>query len=123
MPVQRLQEQYPALSEFLMEHFHQDAYFEHEFATTMNELIDSVYDSLFVNEREVEPVHVKKIKEDMNHFLTSLVYENYKVRYIEDLVLMDTGELQPLEFVSYLYYRLKVELYERKLILEGGDEE
>lgn len=124
MPLQRLQEQYPQLTNFLSGHFHQDAFYEHEFALTMNDLIDSVLGNVFINKQGDIPHAIEELLKEMDNFIHSLIYESYKIRYVEERVHTDFGGLEPLEFVRYLYYRLKIEINEQKLLREreeGGE--
>lgn len=118
MPFQQFELTYPTLYQFLNGQFHQDAFFEHEYAVTMNDLIDQIYESFLVNENEAEPLYVKTLRLEMEAFLHDSTFDSFKIRFLENSIHTEMGSLEPMEFLKYLYYRLKLEINERKLLLE-----
>ena len=123
MALKRLETNYPTLHQFLASHFHQDAFYECDFAKTMNDLISDVINSLFMNRLEIEPAFVKELRGEMERFLNDVTFDSFKIHFLEENVDTDMGGLEPLEFLRYLYYTLKMEVNERRIQSEEGEEE
>lgn len=116
MILRRLKEQYINLYSFLAENFHKDAYYENGNSLSLNELIDQVIEPYFTSSYSNETPELTDLLKEMDNFKKSLIYESYKTMFLSDAIEVDTAGLTSMEFMDYLYARLKIEAREREII-------
>lgn len=103
---------YEYLFEFLDDYFNLEAFEEDNEAENALDLIDIAMEELFDEEYESEYIQV--LLSQIESFLKVPIHESGKALYIRQHVAVEMIGLTPLEFLEFLQYRLKAEVWKKK---------
>jgi hypothetical protein len=103
---------YDVLFEFLDDYFNLEAFEEDEEAENALDLINIAMEELFDEEYDFEYIQV--LINQIHSFLQVPIHESGKALYIRQHVGVEMLGLPPLEFLEFIQFRLKAEVWKKK---------
>lgn len=103
---------YEEMFEFLNDYFNLDCLDVDEEAENALDLINIAMEELFYEEYDHDYIQV--LLTQIESFLQVPIHESGKALYIRQHVAVEMAGLTPLEFLKFIKYRLKAEVWKKK---------